>query len=113
MSASVFGNKVPRQTSSAPTDTGAGVFALASFSKGAITLSACFAGPVVPNIVHSCFTSGLMSGYFSFSSAVGFHGSPVGGPNAAQLLSCLASVVVVNLASSEVEAAMAGDAKDS
>ena len=41
------------------------------------------------------FTRGLISGYFFFSSVVGFLASPVGGPKTAQVFRSLASAVVV------------------
>src|SRR5262249_30244212 len=66
-------------------------------------------GATVPRTVHGLETSGLISGYSSFCLAVGFQAFPVGGPNRAQLLSCRASSVVVNLASSELGAAMTGE----
>src|SRR5262249_32456093 len=58
--------------------------------------------------VQGLLAIGCISGYFFFSSSVGCQLRPKGGPKSAQVLSSLAMSVVVNLASSDAQAATGG-----
>src|SRR5437899_2379311 len=65
-------------------------------------------GGLACRIVHGLLTSGLISGKFLRSSSVGCQVLPSGGPKSAHDFKSLARSVVVNLASSDENAAIGG-----
>src|ERR1700677_4619424 len=112
MSASVLGSSVPRHAGARMPAAFPPCFPLPlampaslATSTGA-SLPTSLGGGVMPRTVHGFDLSALTSGYLVLSCSFGLQVLPVGGPNSAQLLSCLAISVVVNFASSDDGAAM-------